>query len=65
MTLILKNDLESMLLHIDDILHLLCVFRVFLFASLEEANLASKACIFYLFLFNNQLLLTLKYADEK
>lgn len=54
-----------MLLHIDDILHHLCVFRIFLFASLEEANLASKACIYYLFLFNNQLLLTFKNAEEK
>lgn len=49
MTLILKNDLENVLVHIDDIFHLLCVFRVFLlFASLEEAKLASVVCIFYL-----------------
>lgn len=41
------------------------VFLEFLFASLEEANLASKACLFDLFLFNNQLLLTLKNAEEK
>lgn len=55
----LKNDLENMLVHIDDIFHLLCVFTVFfLFAVLEEVKLAamySIFCIFYFF-FNKQLL---------
>lgn len=49
----LKNDLENMLVHIDDIFYLLCVFTVFfLFAVLEEVKLAamySIFCIFYFF----------------
>lgn len=54
-TLTLKNDLENMLVHIDDIFHLPCVFQVFLlFAFLEEAKIALIACIFLpIFLINN------------
>jgi len=52
MTLILKNDLKGMLVHIDDTFHLLCVFRIFLFfASLEEAILIFCGLYFLNYLF--------------
>lgn len=55
----LKNDLENMLVHIDDIFRLLCVFTVFfLFAVLEEVKLAAMYSIFCIIIifFNKQLL---------
>lgn len=46
----LKNDLENMLVHTDDIFYLLSVFTVFfLFAVLEEVKLAAVASIFCIF----------------
>lgn len=61
MTRALKNDLENMLVHIDNIFHLLYVFRVYFYLlPWEKWSLSSVACIFiftFLDIFSNNLLL--------